>query len=481
MMKLTNGNPKKIKKIKMNLNGLLKIEKYRLPVDIGECFDTDKIKFRMNDSEIHLLLDKKEDVFRININSQPYFLKDEHKHILEAIIREILSLYNERNNERSNIVSPDTVSNSINQVIESEMIARKQSSEYNKKSFDNILLTELEQVIENEITSFEFFSIVEGIEIKNMETISCGNVELFVFEKKHCDEFTNIFHANKILKDSEKFQETQKYFHENFLGKVCMKSTAYGDERTATKKSYRQMREVINFFRYIICLRIHERASENIVKINILSETYKETDISLIKRNKDNQLSLSWGRGRKSRQKFCIDKNQMGDISFPLEGFSQIISSDSPRTEVEESILRAIYWIGEAQNEFDLDIAFIKYWTAIECMFNQEPEITKSLAKGVTISVIFSCYQHIQDANNVDDANLIYTKIIKLYDKRSDIIHGGKTHLTQQVIDEHDISEICKYAAWSISQMFYLRSGGYVTRDQIKKEIDRLSSILKLN
>jgi hypothetical protein len=190
------------------------------------------------------------------------------------------------------------------------MTARKQASPYNKKSFDKILFTELEQVIENEITFFEFFSIVEGIETKNMETISCGNVELFVFEKKHCDEFTNIFHANKISKDSEKFRETQKYFHENFLGKVCMKSIAYGDERTATKRSYRQMREVINFFRYIICLLIHERVSENIVKINIISETYKETDVSLIKRNKDNQLSLIWGRGRKSRQKFCIDKKK---------------------------------------------------------------------------------------------------------------------------------------------------------------------------
>jgi hypothetical protein len=284
MMILTNGNPKKIRKIKMNLKGLLKIENYRLPVDIGECFDTDKIKFRMNNSEIHLLLEKKEDVFRININSQPYFLRDKHKDILKIIVSEILSLYN----ESSSIVSQDTVYNSINQVIESEMTAREQRLTYDKKSFDNILFTELQQVIENEITSFQFLSIVEGIEIKNMETISCGNVELFVFEQKHCDEFTNIFHSRKITKDSEKFQETQKYFHENFLGKVCMKSTAYGDERTATKKSYRQMREVINFFRYIICLRIHERASENIVKINILSETYKENDVSLIKRNKDN-------------------------------------------------------------------------------------------------------------------------------------------------------------------------------------------------
>ena len=63
MMKLTNGNPKIIRTIKFNLNKLLKIKNYRLPVDIGECFDTDKIKFRMNNSEIHLLLEKKEDVF----------------------------------------------------------------------------------------------------------------------------------------------------------------------------------------------------------------------------------------------------------------------------------------------------------------------------------------------------------------------------------------------------------------------------------
>ena len=257
MMKLTNGDPKTIRTIKFNLNGLLKIEKYRLPVDIGECFDcfdTDKIKFRMNNSEIHLLLDKKEDVFRININSQPYFLKDEHRDTLKKIVDEILFIYNE--NEETSIVSPDTIYKSINQVIELEvtarMTAKKQHLEYKKELFDNILFTKLEQVIENEITFFEFFSIVEGIEIKDMETISCGNVELFVFEKKHCDEFTNIFHTNKIPKDSEKFQETQKYFHENFLGKVCMKSTACGDERTATKKSYRQMREVINFFRYSV-------------------------------------------------------------------------------------------------------------------------------------------------------------------------------------------------------------------------------------
>ncbi len=168
----------------------------------------------------------------------------------------------------------------------------------------------------------------------------------------------------------------------------------------------------------------------------------------------------------------------MGNISFPLEGFSQIISSDSSITEVEESILKAIHWIGEAQNEFDLDIAFIKYWTAIVCMFSEKQETIKSLAKGVTISIIFSCYQHIQDANNVDDANLIYKKIITLYDKRSEIIYGGETHLTKQVIDEHDICAIYKYAAWSISQMFYLRSIGYVTIAQIKKEIDRLSSNL---
>ena len=248
MMILTTGNPKTIRTIKINLNKLLKIKNYRLPDNAEEYFNTDKIKLRTKNSEIYFLLDKKEDIFRINTDSQSWFLRDEHKNILKIIVGEILFLYN----KRSSVVSSDTIYKSINQVIELEMRAREQSLKYDKKSFDNILFTELEQVIENEITSFEFFSIVEGIEIKNMETISCGNVELFVFEKKHCDEFTNIFHTNKIPKDSEKFQETQKYFHENFLGKVCMKSTACGDERTATKKSYRQMREVINFFRYSV-------------------------------------------------------------------------------------------------------------------------------------------------------------------------------------------------------------------------------------
>jgi len=60
-MILSNGNPQKIKTIKRDLNKLLKIENYRLPFNAGEYFDTDtnEIKFRINNSEIHFLPEKK--------------------------------------------------------------------------------------------------------------------------------------------------------------------------------------------------------------------------------------------------------------------------------------------------------------------------------------------------------------------------------------------------------------------------------------
>ncbi len=411
--------------------------------------------------------------FTLNINSEIWILQDDKKSIFETTIDEIYNIYNNPNK----IVCKDTISNSIKKVLELEITARQKSSEYQLKLFDNTLLYELEQIIESQIMYFDFYEIIEGIEITNVEKISCGKVELFIFDEKLCNEFST--RLNYQNKNSENFQSSEKYFFENFMRNVCVKSTSYGDEKTARKNSYKQIREVINFFRYIVCLLIHERITENIVKINLHSEAYKESHFSFFIKNKDETPSLVWGSGRKSRQNFCIDQNRLDNIFFLINSFNQILNSDSI-TEIEESILKAIYWIGEAQNEFDPDIAFIKYWTSIECLFSEKNEITQSLAKGVTINIVFSGYVDIQNENSVENARYIYDEIKKLYKKRSEIIHKGNTYLTKKVIDEYDVSSICKYAAWSIINMFYLRSINYITKEQIKIQTERLSSILKL-
>ena len=149
--------------------------------------------------------------------------------------------------------------------------------------------------------------------------------------------------------------------------------------------------------------------------------------------------------------------------------FITIINASS-QTQIEECILTAIYWIGEAQNESDLDVSFLKYWTALECIFSEKEDTTKSLAKGVATINAFSGYGFIK----IEDAKKIYKDVRNLYDKRSDIIHRGMNYLTNQVIDEADVSKICKYTAWSILSLFYLRSIGYTNMDEVGNLTNRL-------
>ena len=47
-----------------------------------------------------------------------------------------------------------------------------------------------------------------------------------------------------------------------------------------------------------------------------------------------------------------------------------------------------LYWIGEAQNDFDYDSAFLKYWISLETIFSIFDEnITASIAKGISTLV----------------------------------------------------------------------------------------------
>jgi hypothetical protein len=278
------------------------------------------------------------------------------------------------------------------------------------------------------------------------------------------------FFRDTISQNSEVLAFKQE-FYKNFLNSLCIRSTAYGDSDTAYKKAYRQARELINYFRYIICLYWHDRASGKLLKINLSFEAFSNSERTLIRRIKDNVIILSSGRGRKPLHKFPIDNNQLKNLSFDgfLEDFSAIINASS-QTDLDGCILSAIYWIGEAQNEADLDVSFLKYWTALECIFTGTEQPTHALAKGVATLNTFSGYEFIK----IEDAKEVYRNMIKLYDKRSAIIHHGMNYLANQVINEADISMICKYTAWSILSLFHLRSDDYTSMQEVGDRINRL-------
>ncbi|MHC5719056.1 MAG: hypothetical protein ACYTX0_45065, partial [Nostoc sp.] len=140
-------------------------------------------------------------------------------------------------------------------------------------------------------------------------------------------------------------------------------------------------------------------------------------------------------------------------------------------SQLEGCIITAIYWTGEAQNEFDRDIAFLKYWTALEVIFsNNKEDITHALCKGISITLAISNYHFIEVCEILN----IYKRISKLYDRRSKIIHTG----LRETINKLELSEICRYTSYVILSLFDFRNQGYTELREIGREIERLYRII---
>jgi hypothetical protein len=217
----------------------------------------------------------------------------------------------------------------------------------------------------------------------------------------------------------------------------------------------------------------HERISENIFKINILSQAYIQSEHILVRDTINNTIdSVSISRGRKPLQKFIIDTdiiNKFIEKAFFNEAI--LFFNSENFSELEGCIITAIHWAGEAQNEFDRDIAFLKYWTALEVIFsNKKEDITHALSKGISITLAFSNDHFIE----VSEVINIYKRISMLYDRRSKIIHTG----LRETINELELSEICRYTSYVILSLFHFRAQGYTELKEIGREIERLYRII---
>ena len=423
---------------------------YRIPTTIEEFNELDQYKIELK------------------VNSRTWILMEEAEQSFVEIVERV-----RLSSDLQGVVSYQTIYEAVKQQLELELSNRETNST-NKRDFDQVFQS-IQNVVDSKISLFEYFFAIDGLELKNREAINCGKANIFLFNQELRDQLVENYFKGTALPDSGKLRRTQAFFDDNFLNHVCVKSIAYGDSEIASRRAYKQAREIINYFRFIVCLFAHDKISQQVVRINISFESYSNNEKTVIKRDKDNAVILVSGRGRKPLQKFPIDEHLYQELLSNgfLEDFVEIINASS-QTDIEGRILTAIYWIGEAQNEPDLDIAFLKYWTALECIFTGSKKPTEALAEGVTVINAFSEYRFIE----IEDIKAVHSRIKKLYEKRSHIIHRGMNYLADQVIDRFDVSEICKYTAWSICSLFSLRAG-YTTMSEIDSQISRLSTRLR--
>jgi hypothetical protein len=137
------------------------------------------------------------------------------------------------------------------------------------------------------------------------------------------------------------------------------------------------------------------------------------------------------------------------------------------RTELEEAIVRSIYWFADAYRDINLTMRFIKLWSCAECFFAIDKEgVTELNAKGFTAILAFAGFNII----GPKDYPEVKRRVKNLYALRSDAIHRGSFGHIQFA----DLDDLSRWIAWIIVSMVSLSERGYRTLRQVREQSSRL-------
>lgn len=137
------------------------------------------------------------------------------------------------------------------------------------------------------------------------------------------------------------------------------------------------------------------------------------------------------------------------------------------RTEVEEGIVKAVYWFSDAHRDPAVVMKLIKYWSCIETFFSADhKEITKSVSTGLAAVLVFGAYNFVPSAEYI----AFKRRIAKLYELRSRAIHGGK----YRHVSDRDVNDLSQWVAWMLINMISFVERGYSKIAQIKDSAARL-------
>jgi hypothetical protein len=140
------------------------------------------------------------------------------------------------------------------------------------------------------------------------------------------------------------------------------------------------------------------------------------------------------------------------------------------RTEIQDAIVRSLYWFGDAHGDRNPIMRFIKLWTCVECFFAiDETEITEANARGISALLTFAGYGIVEPKDYLK----FKRRLKSLYGLRSRAIHRAEFDL----VENADLEEFSHWVAWMIVSMVALAERGYRTLAAVKDQALRLDAI----
>ena len=178
-----------------------------------------------------------------------------------------------------------------------------------------------------------------------------------------------------------------------------------------------------------------------------------------------------------------VSKREISNLDLPLSSESvahltkvcflkQLASLPDlqDRSEIQNAIIRSIYWFADAYGDRNPTMQFVKLWSCAECFFAIDKEgVTDLNAKGFAAILTFAGFRII----DVKDYPDFKRRIKNLYGSRSEAIHRASFGHIQT----SDLDDLSHWIAWIIISMVALSQRGYRTLRQVQEQTSRLDRL----
>ncbi len=181
----------------------------------------------------------------------------------------------------------------------------------------------------------------------------------------------------------------------------------------------------------------------------------------------DPQLTRKWG----FEQNLSLESESVAyltDHCFLRE--LAALPGETNRSELQDAIVRAVYWFADAYKDSNPTMQFIKLWSCAECFFAIDISgVTDLNAEGFAAILTFAGFKIVEPK----EYPTFKRRVKNLYDLRSKAIHRGFFGHVQT----RDLDDLSRWIAWIIISMFSLSKRGYRTLRQVRQQTSRLDRL----
>ena len=308
-------------------------------------------------------------------------------------------------------------------------------------------------MLSEKIDFHTFVCKIDGISFDNIDNIVAGSREIRKYEDDLIEDLSDV---QDNISDA---------INKEYSGNLVILGREKGSSAVAQEKFFHNAELLLSIFRLFSCA-FYNRAIHNI-NIRLINNCSHAFGPASCFGWPHSTKSVSFTRYFKSEQDFKINKDLLEHLIAEcfFKKLHTLIDKQN-RTEVEDAVIKSLYWIGEAQKDPSPAASWLKLWSCLECFFTLgDDEITEKNARGISSILLYGGYLH----DKYDDYDKVKRKIKNFYKLRSKIVHRAEfTH-----IDLILLEELSYISAWIIVSMVSLADRGYTTLSQVQEQIER--------